>query len=159
MDRNFAIECNRERALAVVAELFAMIGLTQGGMVERLSKPAYRKAMRVLRSAESAVRRLIISAARDIVVEPRPQRPAPAERKSSGESKSTAAAEGTAKPKRKRRLLFNLFDRPRRKDWGIPGRRRKRRGPEPRVRVLDFDPRIPAFLRPQAPAPAPAEEV
>ena len=48
-----------------------------------------------------------------------------------------------------------LFDRPRRKDWGIPGRR-KRRKVEPRVRIIDFDPRIPAFLRPQAPAPAPA---
>ena len=35
MDWNFAIECNRERLVAVVAELFAMIGLTEGGMVER----------------------------------------------------------------------------------------------------------------------------
>jgi len=157
MDRNLTIECIRGRLVAVVAELFAMIGLAEGGMVERVSKPLYRKAMRVLRSAEAAARRLIISAARDIVVEPRPQRPAPAERKSTGESKAKSQGrekqDGTAK--RKRRLLFNLFDRPRRKDWGIP-RRRKRRKVEPRIHSFDFDPRIPAFLRPQAPASAPA---
>jgi hypothetical protein len=155
--RNYAIERNRERALAVVADLFAMIGLAAGGIVERVPRPVYRKAMRVLRSAESAVRRLIISAARNIVVEPKPQRPAPAECKSTGESKAKSQGEGKqdGTAKRKRRFLFNLFDRPRRKDWGIPGRRRKRRGPEPRVHVFDFGPRIPAFLRPQ-PAPAPA---
>ena len=153
MDRDFAIERNRGRLVAVVLELFAMIGLIEGGMVERVSKPVYRKVQRVLRSAESAVRRLIISAARDIVVEPKHR--APAERKNSGQIKSKAEAEGNAKPERKRSLLFNLFDRPRRKDWGIPGRR-KRRKVEPRVRIIDFDPRIPAFLRPQAPAPAPA---
>jgi hypothetical protein len=156
MDRELTIECNRERALAVVAELFAMVGLIEGGMVERLAKPLYRKVHRILCSAESAVRRLIIAAARDIVVEPRPQRPAPAVPKSSSESKAksqgTDSREGTAK--RNRGLLFNLFDRPRRKDWGFPGRRRTRRKVEPRVHSFDFDPRIPAFLRSQA-APAP----
>jgi hypothetical protein len=154
MDRNLTIERNRERALAVVAELFAMIGLLEGGMVERLAKPLYRKADKILRSAESAVRRLIIAAARDIVVEPRPQRPAPEVGKSSSESKAQGKGNRECTAKHKRGLLFNLFDRPRRKDWGIPGRRRNRRKVEPRVHSFDFDPRIPAFLRPQAPAPA-----
>ena len=136
-------------------ELFAEIGLTRDGVVERVSRPVYRKVQRVLRWAESAVRRHIVSAARDIVVEPRPQRPAPAARENSGQIKSKAEGEGHEKPKRKRRLLFRLFDTPRRKDWDIP-RGRKRRKIEPRIHVFDFDPRIPAFLRPQAPASAPA---
>lgn len=153
MDRNFAIERSRARLLAVVAELFVMIGLTEGNMVERVSRPVYRKVQRVLRSAESAVRRLIVAAARDIV--PSPRRPAPAAPKHSGQVNGKAEAEGNEKPKRKRGLLFRLFDRPRRKDWGIPGRR-KRRKIEPRVYILGFDPRIPSFLRPQAPVPAPA---
>ena len=75
MDRDFAIERSRGRLVAVVLELFAEIGLTAGGMVEKVSRPVYRKVQRVLRSAESAVRRLIIASARDIVVEPSPRRP------------------------------------------------------------------------------------
>ena len=155
--RNFAIECNRERLVSVVVELFAMIGLTEGAMVERVSKPVYRKVQRILRSAESALRRLIIASARDIVVEPSLKRPAPAERKNSGQIESKAEGEG--KPKRKRGFLFNLFDRSRRPDWGIPRRRKthKRSKIQPRVRLLfdDPDPRVPWFLRPQAPAPTP----
>ena len=162
MDRNFAIERNRGRLVAVVLELFAEIGLTGGGVVERLSRPVYRKVQRVLRSAESAVRRLIISAAHDIVVEPSPRRPAPVARKSSGQIKSKAEGEGNEK--RKRGFLFRLFDRPRRKDWGIP-RRRKTRKIQPRVRLLG-DPPDPRHLmfrlygqpQPAAPAPAPVPE-
>jgi hypothetical protein len=152
MDRDFAIERSRGRLVAVVLELFAEIGLTGVGVVERVSRPVYRKVQRVLRSAESAVRRLIIASARDIVVEPSCRRPAPAGPINSSQIKSKAEGEGNTK--RKRGLLFRLFDRPRRKDWGI-GRRRKTRKIEPRVRILDFDPRIPEFLRPQAPAPIP----
>ena len=155
MDWDFAIERHRGLLVAVVVGLFAEIGLTGDGMVERLSRPVYRRVQRVLRSAESAVRRLIIAAARDIVVEPSPKRPAPVARKSSGQFKSKAEGESHAKRKRKRGLLFKLFDTARRKDWGI-GRRRKSRKVEPRVHILDFDPRIPWFLRAQAPASAPA---
>jgi hypothetical protein len=143
----------------VVQDLFAQVGLTGGDdMVERVSRPVYRKVQRVLRSAESAVRRLIIAVARDIVVAPLPRRPAPAARKRSGQFKSKAEGEGHAKPKRKRGLRFRLFDTPRRKDWGIPRGRRKRRRIEPRIHFFDFDPRIPAFLRPQAPVSAPIPE-
>jgi hypothetical protein len=157
MHWNSPIESIRARLVAVVVELFAEIGLTGDGMVERVSRPVYRKVQRVLRSAEAAARRLIIAAARDIVVEPSPRRPVPAARKSSSQITSKAEGEGHEKPKRKRGLLFRLFDRPRRKDWGIP-RRRKTRKVEPRIHSLDFDPRIPWFLRQHfvAPAPAPA---
>ena len=159
--RIYAIQSNRERLLEVVADLFAMIGLTAGGMVERVPKPLYRKVRRLLVSAESCVRRLVVSAAREIVVEPKSQTqsphqpPAPEQRTDESKAaKSQGEENGDGSPKRRRRLLFNLFDRPRRKDWGIPGRRpRKRSKIEPRVYVLGSDPRIPAFLRPQAPAP------
>ena len=77
MDWDFSIERNREWLLGAVVALFALIGLVEGGMVERLSRPLYRKVLGKVKAAEAAVRRLIIVAARDIVVEPRPKRPAP----------------------------------------------------------------------------------
>ncbi|MBL8908666.1 MAG: hypothetical protein JNM20_18490 [Rhizobiales bacterium] len=155
MDWDFAIAANRTRLRAVVARLCAEIGLAEGAVVERLSRPAYRVALRVLRKAESAVRRLIYVAARNIVVEPRDARPPRPRNKPSTRTKT----EGEARPKRKRGLLFNLFDPPRRlKD--LLGRRRKRRQAEPRVHLMDGpDPRIPSFLRPQAQAPAPAPDM
>jgi len=149
--RTYAIESNRERLLAVVAELFVMIGLTAGGMVERVPRPLYRKAHRLLRKAESCARRLIVSAARAMAVESAP--PVPAGRSGESQDKAQGEANRGATANRQRRPLFNLFDRPRRKDWAIPGRRpRKRSKIEPRIHVFG-DPRIPAFLRPQAQAP------
>ena len=65
MDWDFAIERNRGLLLGVIEGLFAMIGLTEDGMVERVSRPLYRKVQRILRSAESSVRRLIIASARN----------------------------------------------------------------------------------------------
>ncbi|MBL8908652.1 MAG: hypothetical protein JNM20_18415, partial [Rhizobiales bacterium] len=152
-----AIERNRGLLLGIVSGLLAMIGFTEGTGVERVSKPLYRKVQRILRSAEAAARRLIIAAARDIVAEPTLKRPAPVARKTSGQSQDKSQGQKTheGNAKRKRRMSFSLFDRPRRKDWGIR-RGRKRRGIEPHVRVFDTtpDPRIPWFLRPQVPAPA-----
>ena len=48
MDWDFAIERHRGLLVAVVVGLFAEIGLTGNGMVERLSRPVYRKVQRVL---------------------------------------------------------------------------------------------------------------
>ena len=153
MDWAFAIERHREPLLRIVVGLFAMIGLTEGGAVERLSKPLYRLVLGILRPAESAVRRLIIVAARDIVVEPSPKRAFPAWRVIAGKGKGQG----------KRGVSFKLFD-PRKDFDGGKGRGRRRKGPrvEPRIHVFDFDPRIPLFLRqqpaPAAPPPAPAPE-
>ena len=52
MDWNFAIERNREPLLGYVMGLFAKIGLTEGGMVERLPRPLYRKVLVTLKAAE-----------------------------------------------------------------------------------------------------------
>ena len=152
MDWEFAIERWRVPLLGHVIALFAMIGLSEGVTIERLSKPLYREVLQILRAAESAVRRLIVAAARDIVVEPRPRRPKP---KTS--SKDKRQADGEAKSKRKRGFLFNLFDPPRRSQK-FHGHRDKRPKFEPRITVIDYDPRIPFFLRSQAAAPAPVVE-
>jgi len=154
MDRISVIERWRVPLLGVIAKLFAEIGLTQGGTVERISKPLHRYILRRLRTAESAVRRLILAAARDIVVEYKPRPPAQAKPKTS--SKDKVKADGEAKPKRKRRPMFNLFDPLKRF-----GRRfkKKRRGPEPRIHSFAGpDPRIPEFLRSPAPAPVVEEK-
>src|SRR5262245_49867431 len=103
MNWNLAIERHRVPLLGQVMGLFVLIGLTEGAVVERLSKPIYRQALRVLRAAESAVRRIIYVAARDIVIEPKPKRPARAERKNPGEIKDKGKADGEGKPNAKRK--------------------------------------------------------
>jgi hypothetical protein len=145
MDWAFAIERNREPLLRIVATLFAMIGLSEAGQVERLSRPVYRAVLLVLRPAEAAVRRLIIVAARGMVVKPSPGRSAPAGLTISGKGQG--------------RMSFQLFDPRRRFDGG-----NDRRYPvsQPRIHIIGvgFDPRVPSFLRPQpaALAPAPKED-
>ena len=155
MDRTSTIERWRVPLLGIILKLFAEIGLAEGGTVERLSKPLHRLILSQLRTAESAVRRLIIAAARDIVVEPRPERPARAARKPSTKDKDKSTAEG--KPKRKRRALFNLFDALKRQGGRIF--KKKRRKLNPRITCFHYDPRIPEFLRPQPPAPPAAPVV
>jgi hypothetical protein len=160
MDRNSAIERWRLPLLAEVLKLCAEIGLTQGGTVEKLPKPVHRYVLRILRTVESAARRLILAAARDIVVEYKPRPPA-APKKPKTSSSDRTKADGEAKPKRQRRPLFNLFDALKR-----VGRRfkKKRRGPEPRIRILGDPPdtRHPVFRlfrQPEPPPPPPAPVV
>jgi hypothetical protein len=164
MDWDFATERNRERLLGAVLALFTLIGLVEGGMVERLSRPLYRKVLGQLRSAEAAVRRLIIVAARNIKVEPRPKRPMPKglfrSKKGTFQSKS-GQSESKAKGERKSRPpSFPLCDPQRRSDAG-QRRRRRRRTPKvgPRVHFFGYDPRIPEFLRGPDPTPAPTPAV
>ena len=153
MDWDFSIERNRALLLPIIVGLFAKIGLTEGGMVERLSRPLYRKVLIRLRSAESAVRRLIIVMARNIVVEPRPKRPMPKglqrSRKGTFQSKGQGSGKGgSGKGQKPRKPSFNLFDPERRSDAGqVRRRRRRHKGPEPRIHVFDYDPRIPEPLR------------
>jgi len=65
-----AIDRNRAALLAVAAAILALIG--EGGPVARLVRSA---ALALLRPAESAVRRLIVIAARGLAVAPRSPRP------------------------------------------------------------------------------------
>ncbi|MBL8907809.1 MAG: hypothetical protein JNM20_14145 [Rhizobiales bacterium] len=154
MDFKLAIERNRAPLLVEVLKLFAMIGLTEGATIERISRPLHRQVMGILRKAESAVRRLIVAAARDIVLEPEEPRPARPRAKTSNKAKGKADGEGEAKEKRKRRPLFNLFDQLKRS----PHRIKKRRRPEPRIQVMDLgnNPMFPIYVvvRQQEPPPA-----
>jgi hypothetical protein len=77
MDWARAIKRNREPLLDIVAALFAMLGLTGGGSVARIPRGLYYDVLRVLRPAEYAVRRLIVIAARGLVVALPPSRPMP----------------------------------------------------------------------------------
>jgi hypothetical protein len=77
MDWKRAIDINRTALTKILAEIFAMLGLVAGGLVEHLPYALYVKAERILRPAESALRRLIVIAARGIVVKPSVSRPMP----------------------------------------------------------------------------------
>jgi hypothetical protein len=66
------IERNRDALKPIIEVLFAMLGL-----VTRLPVPVYRRVLRLLKPAESAVRRLIVIAARGVVVKPVVPRPKP----------------------------------------------------------------------------------
>jgi hypothetical protein len=70
-----AIERNRDALTGIVAALFAMLGLEAGGTLGRIPRELHRSALRVLRPAESAVRRLIAIAARGLVLKPVASRP------------------------------------------------------------------------------------
>jgi hypothetical protein len=77
MDWPLIIERNRERILAVLAPLFVLLGLDpRTGFDPRradLPRHLYRALLIILRPAESAVRRLIIIAARGLVLGPDPR--------------------------------------------------------------------------------------
>ena len=77
MDWDLAIKRNSEALNAIVAALFAMLGLAGGATVARIPQPLHRAVLLVLRPAESAVRRLIVIAARGLVVKIVPSRPMP----------------------------------------------------------------------------------
>ena len=67
MDWDGIIERNAERLVAVLTELFAMAGFGRGGTA-LLPRHVCRAVLMLLRPAESALRRLIVMAARGIVV-------------------------------------------------------------------------------------------
>jgi hypothetical protein len=66
MDWAVAVKINRIALTRIVAELLAMIGLVSAAKIERLLRPT-----------ESALRRLIVIAARGLVVKPVVKRPMP----------------------------------------------------------------------------------
>ena len=81
MDWDLAIKRNSEALKAIIAGLFAMLELAGGITVSRIPQSLHSAVRRVLCPAESAVRRLIVIAARGLVVKlasPRPvSRPKP----------------------------------------------------------------------------------
>ncbi|HUQ35757.1 MAG TPA: hypothetical protein VM144_05210 [Aestuariivirga sp.] len=75
MDWDLAIKHNSEALKGIIAALFAMLGLDGTVTVSRIPKPLHRAVLLVLRPAESAVRRLLVIAARGLVVKVAPSRP------------------------------------------------------------------------------------
>jgi hypothetical protein len=147
MDYDSAIECHRQPLLRIIATLYAMVGLAEGGSIDRLSRPIYRKALNLLRPAEWAVRRLIVIAAQGLVIEPRATRKA----------KSKPAVAGKAKSKRKRSRAFSLFDPLARYGFSF---RRRRIYPktEPRIRSFDTPTGVVVYRNGFPPVPPPKPE-
>jgi hypothetical protein len=145
MDWNRAIEINQTALTRIVAALIALVGLSDGGALARLPRPLYRAVCRALRPAESAVRRLIVIAARGLKVDLPPVRPMP---------KGLALA-----GKGGGRLSFQLFDTRKRFGHGRPRRGHAR--VEPHIHFFDTSPLVPLFRpRPvESPAPKPDGDV
>jgi hypothetical protein len=137
MDWNRAIERNSEVLKAIVAVLFAMLGLQGGATVDRLPRPLHRAVLGILRPAESALRRLIVIAARGLTAKPDPARPMP---------------QGLIIRSGGNRLSFQLFDR--RKRFVL---QRQGSGPLalPRIHIFGSDPRLAPLWSALATRPAP----
>jgi hypothetical protein len=121
MDWARAIERNRDALTGIVAALFAMLGLVGDATVARIPRHLHRAVLRVLRPAESAVRRLIVVAARGLVV-----KPAAARSKPSGRIVGKGKGGGS-------RRSFQLFDT--RKRFA---HRRRGSGPRSIPRITTF---------------------
>ncbi len=66
MDWPLAIDKNREKLLRIILALMASLGLVDGGKLTMLPFNLYRQALKIIRPAEAAVRRLIMMAAYDL---------------------------------------------------------------------------------------------
>jgi hypothetical protein len=140
MDWARAIKRNSEALKGIVEALFAMLGLSGTDIVARIPQPLHRAVLRLLRPAESAVRRLVVIAARGLVVKLATSRPIPAG--------PIIGKGGHSRPS------FQLFDP--RKNFAGPRRRAFTRNP-PRIHIFASDPRVAALwaVRPPVADPAP----
>ena len=102
----------------ILAGLFTLLGLTAGAVPGRIPRALHRTILRVLRPAESAVRRLIVIVAGTLKVKAAPPRAAP--------TGLVRAAQ------RKPRLSFQLFD-PRQRFFRKPPRPKDEPRPQPRI--------------------------
>ena len=144
MDWDLAIKRNSEALKGIVAALFAMLGIGGTDVVGRIPPVLHRAVLSVLRPAESAMRRLIIIAARGLVVKVASSRPMP---------KGQMIGQGGAP-----RSSFQLFDT--RKDCPELRQHRVKYAKNP-PRILFFGPgsRVDSLWpSPQhAPAPPPSD--
>ncbi len=141
MDWDSAIKRNSEALKGIIAGLFTMLGLDGTDMVSRIPHPLHRAVLRVLRPAESAVRRLIVIAAKGLVMKVAPSRPMP-------KGQIIGKGGGNSLPS------FKLFDT--RKDFPeLRQRRVKYAKCPPRVLFLGPDSRVDDLWPAPPPAPAP----
>jgi len=69
------IDRNRDALMRILETLFVMAGFAGGEIAATLPRHLHNHILRILRPAESAVRRLVILAARELVVVVKPRRP------------------------------------------------------------------------------------
>jgi hypothetical protein len=141
MDWAWAIERNSGALKSIVAALFAMLGLAGEATVGRIPQPLQRDVLWVLRPAESAMRRLIVIAARGLVAKPAPPRPMPAGPIGKG---------GGNRPP-----SFQLFD-PRKNFAELRQHRVKFTRNPPRIHIFGSDPRVAALWAAPQPLADPA---
>ena len=141
MDWARAIERNSEALKGIVEALFAMLGLAGEATVARLPRSIHCAVLRVLRPAESAMRRLVVIAARGLVVKPVPSRPMP---------KGHMIGKGNTP-----RPSFQLFD-PRKNFAALRQGWRTATRHHPRIHIFGSDPRVAALWRSRPPAADPA---
>ena len=77
MDWDLAIKRNSKALKGIIEVLFALLGLDGTDAASRIPRSLHSAVLGVLRPAESAVRRLIVVAARNVVVKLAPSRPMP----------------------------------------------------------------------------------
>ena len=144
MDWDLAITRNSKALKGIIEVLFALLGLDGTDAAQRIPRSLHSAVLGVLRPAESAVRRLIVIAARNVVVKLSPSRPMP-------EGRKIVRGGGSGPPS------FQLFDPLKRPK---PLRVMKSRRLEPRIHILDYDPRICALFptpRPMVVLPPPPD--
>ncbi|HUQ37872.1 MAG TPA: hypothetical protein VM144_15990 [Aestuariivirga sp.] len=141
MNWDLVIKRNSEALQGIIAALFAMLGLDGDATVGRIPPPLHRAVLRVLRPAESAVRRLIVIAARGLVVKVVPSRPMP-------KGLKIGKGGGNTVPS------FKLFDT--RKDFPeLRQRRVKYMKNPPRIHVFPYDTLVSAPQPVAVPPPPP----
>src|SRR3989337_1492763 len=147
MDWARAIERNSEALKGIIEALFAMLGLAGDATVGRIPRSVHSAVLRQLRPAESAMRRLIIIAARGLVVKLAPSRPKPTGPIGKG---------GPIRQSGSSRASFQLFDS--RKNFAFRRRRWPARNP-PRIHIIGSDGRLTTLwsARPPADLPPPAD--
>ena len=138
MDWDLAIKRNSKALKVIIDVLFALLGLDGTDAASRIPRSLHSAVLGVLRPAESAVRRLIVVAARGVVLKLTPSRPM-------AEGHKIVKGGGSKPPS------FQLFDPQKRMK---PIRVMKSPRIEPRIRFIEYDPRVVALF----PAPKPVVE-
>ena len=141
MDWEQAIEINRTALKRIVEQLFALLELALDGPLRRLPPVLYSEAERLLTPAESALRRLIVIAARGLEVTLGPARPMPQDLAIVGNGAG--------------RLSFPLFDA--RKRFSADDPMQPMTANVPRIHFFATSPLVPQFRL--APSTTPATNV
>jgi hypothetical protein len=140
MDWNLAIKRNSKALKGIIEVLFALLGLDGAEAASRIPRSLHSAVLGVLRPAESAVRRLIVIAARNVVVKLTPSRLMP-------QGRRIPKGGGSRPPS------FQLFDPPKRLK---PIRVMKVTRMVPRIHVFPYDTLGPA-PKPVIEAPPPPD--